>query len=188
MKEGDSAADLASAEMGPPNLGAPDFFGIGVTGFCKNTSGVRPVFEVEASPQKNPTDHETTPTRSTNDHLQDLDLALDLADQLLQPESTKRMTARGALYHPFLYEEHAPDDDYFPHPLGQGVCGMFHFRDSVTEEHCVTGVGVDGSGVKRLSAGEGIPIGRRACEFHGDMVNENGVAYALTNEESDSES
>ena len=36
---------------------------------------------------------------------------------------------------------------------------------------------------KRLSAGEGIPIGKRPCEFHRDIVDEDGVPYDLPNDE-----
>lgn len=84
----------------------------------------------------------------------------------MQPESTRRITPRGALYHPFLAEE-PEDDEHFPHPFGEGICGDWHFIDDVTEEPCVK-VSLDAGDaeVKRLVAGQGIAIGRYPCEFH----------------------
>lgn len=99
----------------------------------------------------------------------DLELAFDLLDELLQPESHKRITARGALYHPFLAENTCEDDEFFPHPLGDGLCGKYHFRDSVTEEHCITKIGKPGE-VRRLHAGEGIAIGAHPCEYHSHLA------------------
>jgi cell division control protein 7 len=96
----------------------------------------------------------------------DLELAFDLLEQLMQPESTRRITPRGALYHPFL--DHDPEDDeFFPHPFGEGVCGEGHFIDEVTEEPCVkVRTGGETYEVKRLVAGEGIAIGMHPCEYH----------------------
>jgi len=93
----------------------------------------------------------------------------------MHPESTRRMTPRDALYHPFLADPSEPEDDeFFPHPFGEGVCGDWHHLDEVTEEACVrVNVGVNGDGdgegggeVRRVMAGEGIAIGRWPCEFH----------------------
>jgi cell division control protein 7 len=91
----------------------------------------------------------------------------------MHPESTRRLTPRDALYHPFLADPFEPEDDeFFPHPFGEGVCGDLHHLDEVTEEPCVRiGCGFDGDGdgdgeVRRVMAGEGIAIGRWPCEFH----------------------
>jgi len=104
-------------------------------------------------------------------HAQDLDSAFDLLEGLMHPESTRRMTPRDALYHPFLADPSEPEDDeFFPHPFGEGVCGAWHHLDEVTEEACVrVNVGVNGDGkgeVRRVMAGEGVAIGRWPCEFH----------------------
>jgi len=101
---------------------------------------------------------------------EDLDQALDLLEKLLEPGATSRITARDALYHPFLVEPGPGDDTFFPHPVGEGRCGKYHFRDEVTEEHCVSCVGPEHDEVRRLNAGEGIPIGNNICEFHRDML------------------
>jgi cell division control protein 7 len=99
-------------------------------------------------------------------HMADLECAFDLVEQLMQPESTRRITPRSALYHPFL-ESEPEDDELFPHPFGEGACGARHFVDDVTEEPCVRIRLRDGTDeVKRLVAGEGIAVGRNACEFH----------------------
>ena len=83
----------------------------------------------------------------------------------LEPESVKRITARDALYHPFLKDEgDVGDDEFFPHPYGQGVCGMYHFKDSVSDDLCVIGH----QGMQKVNAGEGIAIGNQPCEFHKD--------------------
>lgn len=86
----------------------------------------------------------------------------------MEPESHRRITPRGALYHPFLTDPSEPEDDeLFPHPSGEGVCQKYHFKDTVTEEHCVL-LNIDGQEkVRRLVAGEGIAIGSTPCEFHG---------------------
>jgi len=89
----------------------------------------------------------------------------------MQPESTRRMTPREALYHPFLADPSEPEDDeFFPHPFGEGICGVWHHLDEVTEEPCVR-MNLDaeedgGVEVRRVMAGEGIAIGRWPCEFH----------------------
>ena len=77
----------------------------------------------------------------------------------------KRITARDALYHPFLKrEEDVGDDEAFPHPFGEGLCGMYHFKDSVSEDLCVIG----SNGMRKVNAGQGIAIGNQPCEFHRD--------------------
>ncbi|KAF9226743.1 kinase-like protein [Gyrodon lividus] len=105
------------------------------------------------------------PTRESHDT--DVENALSLLKQMMEPESTRRITPRGALYHPFLADPSEPkDDELFPHPFGEGVCRKYHFLDDVTEEPCVL-VNVDQQErVRRLVAGEGVAIGSRPCEFH----------------------
>lgn len=107
-------------------------------------------------------DHNT----SSSSKAADIENAFDLLEKLLHSESVKRITARDALYHPFLYEEGSEDDDFVPHPPGQGVCGYLHFKDSLTEEHWVREAMKVKGPMKKLSAGEGIPIGKKPCEYH----------------------
>lgn len=65
----------------------------------------------------------------------------------------------------------ANDDEFVPHPFGEGVCREWHFRDDVTEQPYVKVV-VEGedrqADTLTLVAGEGIAIGRQPCEFHGN--------------------
>lgn len=110
--------------------------------------------------------------------------AIDLANKCLNTDATRRITARDALYHPFLaipksgresdIEEGGTDDGdddgddaTFPHPFGEGVCAEWHWKDDETGEHCVT---VKDSRSKVVAAGEGIAIGNQPCEFHVSMV------------------
>lgn len=108
-------------------------------------------------------------TSAFDTYLNDLDLAFDLLDKLLVPESINRITARDALYHPFLVEPGEGDDAFFPHPIGEGLCGQYHFRDEVTEEHYVQIVGLNGIERRGLHAGQGVPIGDQPCEYHQDL-------------------
>jgi cell division control protein 7 len=111
----------------------------------------------------------TPPGPNAEQHKDDVLLALDLVDKLLNPDATKRPTPQDALKHPFLSEEDEgiDDDDYFPHPFGGGVCGEWHFLDDATDEPCVRIKLQDGTmSVRKLMAGEGLAIGRRPCEFH----------------------
>ncbi|KAF8490281.1 kinase-like domain-containing protein [Gautieria morchelliformis] len=102
---------------------------------------------------------------SSQRHEEDVTQAIDLLKATLEPESVKRVTARDALYHPFLKgEEDVGDDEFFPHPFGQGMCGMYHFKDSVSEDLCVIGH----HGMQKVNAGDGIAIGNQPCEFHKD--------------------
>ncbi len=76
--------------------------------------------------------------KAPTEHAQDVEFAFSLLEGLLHPESTRRITPRDALNHPFLRDPSEPDDDeMFPHPYGEGVCGHLHFMDEVTEEPCV---------------------------------------------------
>ncbi|KAI5987777.1 kinase-like protein [Pisolithus marmoratus] len=109
--------------------------------------------------------HVTSSTQESHDR--DVGNALSLLESLMEPDSTRRITPRDALYHPFLVDPSEPeDDDIFPHPFGEGVCGRYHYIDKVTEEPYVL-VNADGKeSVRRLVAGEGIAIGKDPCEFH----------------------
>lgn len=108
-----------------------------------------------------------TPYPTEESHRTDVENAFSLLKQLMEPESHRRITPRGALYHPFLVDHSEPEDDeLFPHPAGEGLCQKYHFKDTVTEEHCVL-LNSDGQEqVRRLVAGEGIAIGSAPCEFH----------------------
>ena len=100
----------------------------------------------------------------------------------MEPESNRRITPKNALAHPFLKEAEEPDDDEFvPHRFAEGVCGRYHFFDEVTNEPCArirkrkkTDEEEDEGEVivKRLTAGEGIAIGRMPCEFHREEFTE----------------
>jgi len=96
----------------------------------------------------------------------------------MHPESTRRLTPRRALAHPFLRDPDGPDDDaFFPHPFGEGVCGELHFIDEETDDLCVR-IRVPGQeemAVRRLVSGEGIAIGRHPCEYHRE---EDGYEYS----------
>ncbi|EPQ58916.1 kinase-like protein [Gloeophyllum trabeum ATCC 11539] len=103
-------------------------------------------------------------------HAADIECALDLLENVMNPECTKRFTPRDALYHPFLVEpEKYEDDEYFPHPFGEGVCSEFHMIDDETDELCVRVGTEDGEEILRVEAGEGIAIGSHPCEFHHDL-------------------
>lgn len=110
--------------------------------------------------------HSPSPLTDAQDHETDVEQALDLLERLLHPESIKRITPRQALYHPFLLESEG-DDALFPHPFGEGVCGEWHFIDTVTEELRVR-IWTEGgkTSVIPVMAGEGVAIGNEPCEFH----------------------
>ncbi|KAJ4486500.1 kinase-like protein [Lentinula lateritia] len=143
---------------------------------------------------------EQTPGPSQKQHEEDIDNALDLVEALLHPLCTKRLTPRSALYHPFLYsssnrrqreadpmvdedtdmefgadedldEEVEPEDDeFFPHPFGEGVCRKWHARDEVGAPYVCIYTQDDFDRRKKvwhsLTSGEGIAIGKQPCEFH----------------------
>ncbi|TFY52846.1 hypothetical protein EVJ58_g9783 [Rhodofomes roseus] len=108
----------------------------------------------------------------------DVEQALDFVERVMHPESTQRMNPRQALAHPFLHDpDESDDDDFFPHPFGEGVCGDLHFIDEETDELCVR-VKVPGENqvvVRRISAGEGTAIGNQPCEFHRE---EDGYVFS----------
>ena len=93
-----------------------------------------------------------------------------------------RITARDALYHPFLapnsdqiFGIHSnlddpaavEDDELFPHPPGLGVCGQHHHQTKNGD--WVVFVGYDEKGEaewEQIEAGQGQAIGSKPCEFH----------------------
>ena len=105
-----------------------------------------------------------------------LNHAVDLLSMCLDPDNVTRITARGALYHPFLSPDEEErmgqptkgvmeqeDDLFFPHPPGQGVCADLHWRDQETGAW----MAVDLERKERvLQAGEGQAIGYMGCELH----------------------
>ena len=90
----------------------------------------------------------------------------------MEPESIKRLTPRAALYHPFLRDPDAPEDDEFvPHPFGDGACKHLHYVDE-DDDYCVR-IKVDGRddewAVRKVRVGEGLAIGREPCVFHRNL-------------------
>ena len=107
---------------------------------------------------------DTPPNPAAEARRTDIENAFDLLEQILHPESVRRMTPREALAHPFLRSSPSPssssrrvgmgedgdeyididaheedDDEYVPHPYdgGEGRCREYHFRDEVTDVECV---------------------------------------------------
>lgn len=107
--------------------------------------------------------------------------ACELLERCLEPNSVRRVTAREALYLPFL----APDldeitsvedpatldeDSHFPHPPGCGVCEMHHTQTKAGD--WMVFVGLDEKGEEeweQIEAGQGQAIGSKPCEFHQDF-------------------
>ncbi|KAG5648699.1 hypothetical protein DXG03_000046 [Asterophora parasitica] len=117
----------------------------------------------------------SSPSRAA--HRREMESALDLVEQLMNPHCCRRMTPKNALAHPFLrgeegdFDEAADDDEYVPHTFGQGVCGHLHFIDDVTEEPrvkiprvCGCGCGEEYVEVLELEAGQGMAVGRQPCD------------------------
>lgn len=106
-----------------------------------------------------------------------------MLEQLLEPESIKRITPAKALAHPFLAVPGTSDDAEVPHPVGEGRCGKWHFVDEETGElmirvrpkseeelreyECPQ---VPGTVIRRIEAGDpdGVAIGRLPCRIHQD--------------------
>ncbi|KAL5529942.1 CDC7 [Sanghuangporus sanghuang] len=153
----------------------------------KNNPSIFDVPSPPSSPSSSPSVSQNR-VSDPDSYIQDLELAFDLLEKLLLPESINRITAREALYHPFLAESTGSssysssssatsssldtdvgDDAFFPHPLGGGRCGKYHFVDEVTEEHRIRIPTDYGDVIRLLQSGEGIPIGNQPCEFHADL-------------------
>ncbi|KIM63697.1 hypothetical protein SCLCIDRAFT_1214088 [Scleroderma citrinum Foug A] len=122
-------------------------------------------FDPSSGPRSSSPITHVQPTQESHD--EDVENALSLLEKVMESDSTRRITPRDALYHPFLtHPSEVEDDELFPHPFGEGLCQTYHFIDEVTEEPCVL-VDVNGhEKVRRLVPGEGIAIGKNPCEFH----------------------
>lgn len=121
--------------------------------------------------------------QSAASHTREVELAIDLAEQLMNPFSTRRITPKQALAHPFLrgdegdFDEAADDDEFVPHLFGEGVCGQWHFYDETgrpavkVQVRCECAEGCEDvlEEVVLVEAGQGLAIGRQPCEFHQDM-------------------
>ena len=130
----------------PPTSSSPARAGASVCGDYYDlefpTSPLTPTTPIEVDVElEQAVEQDKTPEAA---YKQDLEDALDLLNKLLDPLATNRITPRGALAHPFLkihrhggpaeWGEEPDDDEFFPHPFGEGICGEWHFRDEVTEE------------------------------------------------------
>ncbi|PPQ89804.1 hypothetical protein CVT25_007409 [Psilocybe cyanescens] len=66
---------------------------------------------------------------SSERHAKEMKIAFHFLESVLHFESTRRATPRKALYHKFLEEAGAPEDDaVVPHRIGEGVCEEYHFK------------------------------------------------------------
>ena len=104
-------------------------------------------------------------------YTESLEQAIDLLKATFEPDAVKRITARDALYHPFLVEDGKPgDDEFFPHPVGEGTCGQYHKLYDSLDEYAVEiqKVRVSGTGGtdRIVGKGEYVPIGKNPCELH----------------------
>ncbi|KAH0588113.1 hypothetical protein H2248_006833 [Termitomyces sp. 'cryptogamus'] len=134
-------------------------------------------------PSGDPTIQDITRPPSAAAHRHEVELAIDLAEQLMNPFSTRRITPRQALAHAFLrgeegdFDEAADDDEFVPHLFGEGVCGQWHFYDETESPavkvqvrcECTEGCGDLVEEIVLVEAGQGLAIGRQPCEFHQDM-------------------
>ena len=114
-------------------------------------------------------DRESPSPEELEEYSREVDKALDFLELVMAPESTKRITPRMALYHPFLRDPSEPEDDELvPHPVGLGACREYHFKDEETDEQCarVKVEGREGWAVRRVLPGEAIAIGKQPCELH----------------------
>jgi cell division control protein 7 len=95
--------------------------------------------------------------------------ALDLLEHLMDPDCTTRFTAYQALQHYWLRESNDIDYDneFFPHPVGQGVCAALH-RSGKSGENVIR----NGTKERSLVSGEGMAIGYSPCEFHSLQAGE----------------
>ncbi len=131
---------------------------------------IRPYPSSSSSPGPSSQSHRTpSPTPSEADRYSaEIDVALDFLEKAMEPDSTRRMTPRDALIHSFLRDPDAEEDDeYVPHPFGDGMCGALHEVDGA-DDLCVKVrvEGRDGWVTRKVQPGEGIAIGQRPCEYH----------------------
>jgi cell division control protein 7 len=74
---------------------------------------------------------------SVERHSKEMKQAFHFLESVLHFESTKRLTPRKALYHPFLEEAGCLEDDtYAPNTPGNGVCRELH--QVIQDVHWVT--------------------------------------------------
>ncbi|KAG6809579.1 hypothetical protein H0H92_015701 [Tricholoma furcatifolium] len=120
---------------------------------------------------------------SAAEHRRQVELAIDLAELILEPYVTKRFDPGEALAHPFLagedgaFDDTADDDEFVPHKFGEGVCGEWHSVDETGAHavkvrvrcNCEPGCEEVGVEVVFVEPGEGLAIGRQPCEFHRDV-------------------
>jgi cell division control protein 7 len=128
-----------------------------------------------------------------------MDEALNLLERCLDLDSTKRITARKALHHPFLSlkpvapqgskdslfpdsrskkdAEMPSDDDLAPCPPGQGACSDLHWADEASEDGQMWGVQLRGGGTKIVHANDPDArcVGRKPCRYHVGWENWEGV-------------
>jgi len=126
--------------------------------------------QIRPLPRRSPAATQELPTVRSSPHNLLVKSAVDLMSKCLHWDPTQRITARDALYHPFLAmnkEDWTTEDDHdYPHPFGCGVCGDLHFRDELTDEPCIL-VPVEKQTIpKTLQSGEGIAIGVEPCALH----------------------
>jgi cell division control protein 7 len=127
--------------------------------------------------------HDDLPAPSAEKHAQDLEDAFDFIEKIMHPEATRRLTPRGALYHPFLaetaetatingYEQPMEDDELVPHPFGEGVCGTLHQMDEADDMFVILPMPDGEKLVRKVDAGEAVAIGREPCELHREWYYE----------------
>ena len=108
---------------------------------------------------------------STAKHNHMIKQALDLLSKCLHWDATARITARDALYDPFLRlngKEDVDDDQQFPHPPGEGKCSTLHYLDEHNRHVVMIPIDETKYITRVLESGEGIAIGSSKCEFHQD--------------------
>ncbi|CUA70151.1 cell division control protein 7 [Rhizoctonia solani] len=103
------------------------------------------------------------------EHKRMVEDALELLEQCLCLDATKRITARNALKSRFLRDRKLPPDDALaPHPPGQGVCAKLHCLDATDESGqswCVQ-LRSGGSRVVRADDPDARCIGEAPCKYH----------------------
>lgn len=136
-------------------------------------------------------------------HREMVDYALDLLRRTLELDATKRITARDALYHPFLKlsapssttnakktnlkskssrpDDLPSDDSLAPHPPGQGACSKLHWLDATDDNADGTGpmwgVQLRGGGTRLVRGDdpEARCVGRAPCRYHVGWETWEGV-------------
>ncbi|KAG8735217.1 hypothetical protein FRC10_010876 [Ceratobasidium sp. 414] len=126
-----------------------------------------------------------------------IDEALNLLEQCLALDATKRITAQAALHHPFLSLKPVKpqgaliplqsgeqaigmlsDDELAPHPPGQGSCAALHWLDA-TEESAghMWGVQLRGGNTQLVRADDPKArcVGRKPCQYHVGWETWEGV-------------